>query len=143
MYVLCMHWGCTKGSFNNCVDQIIPTFDHLTPLEATIVNILHRGWVKKYTEVFTHPLLPTTLMTTYLPLFVHVVIECPRSLSLFGGIHNWRLINHYLTNCIAFFVVFFIQFLYPNALLENAFSHFYSGYCIAFTSWLVKVTKTF
>ena len=136
----------------------------LTCLFLLILENLGRGhstttWTKLYPILTTYPprgnscqyftyILPTRpsvdflLLTTYLPLLVHVGIECPQILLLFGGIHNWSLINYYLTNCIAFFV-FFIPFLNPNALLENAFSHFYSGYCVAFTSWLAKVTENF
>ena len=54
------------GSFNNYVDQILLNHNHLPTLERTIVDILHNTW-------------PSVdfLLTTYPPLLVNVVIECP------------------------------------------------------------------
>ena len=61
---------CTRsseGSFNNYVDHL------LTPLEWTIVNILHTTY-----PFFTWPSVDF-LLTTYLPLLVHIIIEWPMS----------------------------------------------------------------
>ena len=68
------------GSFNNYVDQILPNFDHLPhgfqelDLRAYPHRVGDRGYFKNYQLFFTWS-NGGFLLTTYLPLIVHVVIE--------------------------------------------------------------------
>ena len=67
----CLNMNLLGGSFNNYVDQILHTFWPPTPLEWTIVDILHKTY-----PLFTWPGMDF-LLNTYLPLLVHVGFEWP------------------------------------------------------------------
>ena len=67
----CLNMNLLGGSFNNYVDQILPIFDHLPPIQWTIVDILHKTY-----PLFTWPRMDF-LLNTYLPIPVHVGFEWP------------------------------------------------------------------
>ena len=69
-----------QGTFNNYVDQILPNFGPLSPIEGTIVDVVWTFYMRlKYRHDTT--LCPVTkrgLFTDPLPpLLVHVVINDP------------------------------------------------------------------
>ena len=74
----CLNMNLLGGSFNNYVDQILPIFDHLPPLEWTIVDILHKTY-----PLFTWPRMEF-LLNTYLPIPVHVGFEWPFEKKMVG-----------------------------------------------------------
>jgi hypothetical protein len=81
----CLNMNLLGGSFNNYVDQILHTFWPPTPLEWTIVDILHKTY-----PLFTWPGMDF-LLNTYLPLLVHVVNEQQEEDRFSSNFHIGRL----------------------------------------------------
>ena len=60
---------CPKGAFNNYVEQILPNSNHQPPRMDTCGHTRYL--------LFFHVPSVDFLLTTCLPCFVHVVMECP------------------------------------------------------------------
>ena len=67
----CGQKTCKKGSFNNYVDQILPNFDHLPSWNGQLRTFYILPTFCSHDQAWIF------LLTTNLPLLVHVVIEWP------------------------------------------------------------------